>query len=44
MATGEVDQIFHFQKTNLVKTASKEIDDMSVIRSAFGDVVIKLHH
>lgn len=42
MATGVIDKVFHFQKTNLVKRAGKDIDDVTIVGSTFGDAVIKL--
>lgn len=42
MTTGVIDQVFHFQKTNLVKAAGKDIDDVTIVGSTFGDAVIIL--
>lgn len=42
MATGEIDQILHFQKANLIKAAGKDINDMTIVRSAFGEIIIEL--
>lgn len=42
MATGVIDQILHFQKTDLVKAAGKDVDDMAIVRRAFGEVIVKL--
>lgn len=38
----EVRQILHFQKTDLVQTASKDVDDVSIVRSALSKVVVEL--
>lgn len=42
MATCEIDQVLHLQKANLVKTAGKEINDVTIVGGTSGDVVIKL--
>lgn len=42
MATCEIDQVLHLQKANLVKTAGKEINDVTIVGGTSGDVVVKL--
>lgn len=42
MATGVVRQVLHFQKTNLIKTPSEDINDVTIVGGTFGESVIEL--
>ena len=42
MTTGVIGQVLHLQKTNLVQAPSEDIDDVAIVRSALGQVIIKL--
>lgn len=42
MATSEIDHILHFQKANLIKATGKNINDMAIVRGAFGEVIVEL--
>ena len=42
MTTRVIRQVLHFQKTDLVETASKDINDVTIIRSALGEGIIEL--
>ena len=41
MATSGICKAFHFEKTNLVKAASEDVDDVAVVSSALGKVVVE---
>ena len=42
MTTSRVGQILHLEKTNLIKTSGKDVDNMPIICGTFGEVVVKL--
>lgn len=42
MTTGVVGKVLHFQKTNLIKAAGKDVNDMTVVRSTFGKAFVEL--
>lgn len=42
MTTGVIHQVLHFQKPDLVKAASKYINDMTIVRSALGKAIVEL--
>lgn len=42
MATSRVGEAFHFEETDLVETASEDIDNMPVVRNTLGKGVVEL--
>lgn len=42
MTSGRVCKSFHFKKSNLIKTACKDINDMAIVGSSLGQVVVEL--
>ena len=42
MTSSVVGEILHFQHTNLIKTSGKDIDDVAIVGSAFGESIIEL--
>lgn len=44
MSTCGVTEALHLKETNLVQTTSKDVDDVSVVRGTFGEVVVELRN
>lgn len=42
MSTGRVTQALHLQEADLIKTPSKNVNDMAIVSGALGKVVIEL--
>ena len=42
MATSGVAKAFHLQQTDLVETADEDVDDVTIVRSALGEIVVEL--
>lgn len=43
VTTGIVGQVLHFQKTNLIETPSEDIDNVTIVRGALGEVFVELN-
>jgi hypothetical protein len=43
MTSSEVGQVLHFQKTDLVQAAGKNVDNMPVVSRALGKGVVELN-
>ena len=42
MAASRVGETFHLQQTDLVETASKDVDDVAILRCSFGERLVEL--
>ena len=42
MAARRITKALHLQKTNLVETSSKDIDNMAIMGSSFSEIVVEL--
>ena len=42
MPPGGVGQPLHFEETNLIKTASKDVDDVAIVCCSLGEIVVEL--
>ncbi len=42
MTTGRIGESLHFKETNLIQTTGEDVDDMTVVRNAFSQGIIKL--
>jgi hypothetical protein len=43
MTSGVVGKVLHFQKTDLIKTSGEDVDNVTVVCGALGEVVIELN-
>lgn len=43
MTSRRVGKTLHFEQSNLIQTARKDIDNVSILRGTLGEVIIELH-